>query len=288
MRRLSTAPRTLSVDAVTASIEVDVASVVATLVAFWNGEARPCRPLRGMGYTHAVEVVCSANVRRCIVQYSKHHAKPCVIAEGTESYDAPALYEALQRHYKGLWVPSRVDAALDFDHPEAFDIIAARLVKFALAREIKLDQRGDWERSVGRTLYVYSRESQTMIRLYEYNAHHGYGPPCRMEVEVKMKGRDRRLRVAELAPAEWLLLCPAAVDVLQGIGCQDERLVVSPGPAAPRTLDRDRAFLAATAWPAFLRLLAHHEGDFEGVFRDICNYRDETERTRALLAGAST
>ena len=288
MRRLATAPQTLSVDAVTASVDVDTASLVATLCGFWSGDAKPCRSLRGMGYSHAVEIVCNANIRRTVVQYSTHHSKPLVVAEGTETYDAPGLYEALQQHYRDAWAPSRVDAAWDIDHPEAFDLIAARLVKFALARDIKLDHRGDWERGKGRTLYVYSRESQTMIRLYEYRDHHGFGPSCRLEVEVKMKGRERRLRVAQLPPSQWILLCPAAVDVVQSIGTQVERLVVSPGPRPPSTLERDRAFLAATAWPAFLRLLEHHEGDFEAVFLDVLRYRDETDRTRALLTSGST
>lgn len=287
MQRLTTTPRTLSVDAVTASVDVDVASLVATLSAYFGGEARPCRPLRGMGYSHAVEIVCGANIRRAVVQYSAHHAKPCVTAEGTESYDAPALYEALQTHYKDLWVPSRADAALDLDHPEAFDVIAHTLLRYATERGITIDQRGDWERGTGRTLYLYSRESQCYVRLYQYRDCHGYGPACRLELEVKMRGRERRQRVARIAPAEWFALCPATLHVVTLLGIETERLVVTPGPRPPQTLDRDRAFLASVAWPAILRLINHHCGDFEAALRDVAIYRDETERTKLLLAGGS-
>lgn len=287
MKRLTTTPRHLSVDAVTASVDIDLASLVATLAAYWNGEPRPARPLRGMGYSHAVEIVCNASARRCVVQYSDHHAKPCVTAEGTETFDAPGLYDALQTHYRGLWAPSRADAALDLDHPEAFDLLAGVLVRFALDRGIAIDYRGDWERGKGRTLYLYSRSSQCYVRLYEYRDCHGYGPACRLELEVKMKGRERRLRVAELHPSSWFSLCPATVHVLQLLGMPDQPITVSPGPRPPSSLDKDRAFLAATAWPAFLRLLGHHQGDFEAVFRDVAAYRDETERTRRLLHSAT-
>lgn len=287
MKHLLTAPRALSVDAVTASVEVNCASVIANLAEFWQGDVRPCRPLRGMGFTHAAEVVCNANVRRCVVQYSRHHAHPCVTAEGTDTYDAPGLYEALQRHYKGVWVPSRVDPALDFDHPDAFDAINARLVEFAVARNIKLDQNGDWVRGKARTRYVYSRESQCFVRLYEYNAYHGYGPACRLELEIKLKGREKRLRLAAMDPAQWVLMCPATVDVMQGLGIDVTRMVVQPGPAPPPSLDRDRAFLAASAWPALLRLVAHHQGSFDDACRDVLAYREETERVRALITGAT-
>lgn len=288
MQAVIDAPRTLTVDAVTATVEVDAASLAATLIAYWNGEARNCRPLRGMGYTHAAEVLCRSNMRRCIVQYSNHHAHPCVTAEGTEDYDAPGLYEALQKHYDGIWVPSRVDAALDIDHPDAFDWCASKLVAFALDRGITIDYRGDWERGKGRTLYLYSRTSQCYLRLYEYAQYHGYGPACRLEVEVKMKGRERRLMVAAHHPSAWLRMCPAAVELLGRLGGQVDALTVSPGPRAPTSNERDLAFLASVAWPALLRLIAAHDGDMGEALCAVARYRDESERTRALLRGATT
>jgi hypothetical protein len=221
------------------------------------------------------------------VQYSNHHANPCVTAEGTEDYDAPGLYEALQTHYKGNWAPSRVDAALDIDHASAFDWLAARAVKFALARDITIDYRGDWDRGTGRTLYLYSRTSQCFLRLYQYRDHHGYGPACRLEVEVKMKGREKRLTVASHDPSAWLRMCPAAVDLLKALKGDIDYLTVSPGPRAPRTVERDLAFLSSVAWPALLRLITVHEGDMGEALNAVARYRDETERTKALLRGAS-
>lgn len=276
----------LSIDAVTATVRTNVQTLTNTLEAALGATAHPCRPLRGMGYTHAAELLTGdALGRRAVVQYGTAHEHPNVVAEGTSTFDAPALYEALCANFAGDWYPSRLDPALDFHDDAAFDVLARLLLDFAKARGIKIDQRGDWERGTGRTLYLYSRESQFFVRLYEYRAHHGYGPPCRLEVEIKLKGQDKRARLASMTPWDMLRSCPASHHVLTTIGVDLAPLKVSEGPRPPTTIERDLAFLSSTAFPALLRLVAHHGGVLDAALSAVFAYRDETARIRALITG---
>lgn len=289
MHPLKGTRRTLSIDAVTASVHGETVQELAPRLAkILRCEVYPARPPRGMGYSHAAELVHPDTLgRRCLIAYGEMHSKPCVMAEGTHKGDAPALYEALCLNYAGRWSPSRLDAALDFhDAPQAFDILARQLLDFALKRGITIDQLGDWERGKGRTLYLYSRTSRFYVRLYEYRQHHGHGPDCRLELEIKLKRQHERLALTERAPLEMLAMCPATFEVLRTLDLMGESIPVTMGPRAPCSLERDRAFLAATAYPALLRMIAHHAGAIEDAIRDVIAYREETERTRGLLVGS--
>lgn len=287
MNRLKGTSLTLSVDAVTASVEATTQELCDTLAAILGGSLHPTRAPHGYGYSHAAEIVHPDTMaRRVLVMHGKAHSKPCVFAEGTHEYDAPALYDALTTHYAGCWKPSRIDVALDLDHPEAFDIINGELVAFALERNIKLDQRGDWDRGHGRTRYLYSRVGNFFVRLYEYLDHHGHGPACRLELELKLKSKHRE-RLARMAPWEMLALCPATQHVVASLGLDLKPLPLSQGQRKPQSIERDLAFLASTPFPALMRLVAHHQGDYVTAFAALLDYRAETERTRALLAGAA-
>lgn len=278
---------TLSIDAVTASVEVDVQTLSDTLCGVLNATAHPCRPLRGMGYNHAAELLSGDHLgRRCVIQYGDSHSKPNVCAEGTSGYDAPAVYEALCTHFAGIWYPSRLDPALDFHDDAAFDLLARLLLDFAKKRNITIDYRGDWERGANRTLYLYSRDSQFYVRLYEYRAYHGYGPPCRLEVEIKLKGREKRARLTTLSPWELLCMCPASYMVIDTLGLDLAPIKVTQGPRPPTSNERDLAFLSSTAFPALIRLMGQY-GTAAGLVGAILDYRAETERTKRLLHGES-
>lgn len=282
---LRDARKTISIDAVTATVDLPVQTLSNRLAAALGGTVQPCRPLRGMGYSHAAELVHPDTMgRRCVIQYGSAHTKPNVVAEGTESYDAPALYETLCQNFAGKWLPSRLDPALDIHQDDAFDLVSPMLLEFAKSRGVTIDQRGDWERGHGRTLYLYSRESAFYVRLYEYRAHHGYGPPCRLEVEIKLKAKHRE-RLATLAPWEMLSLCPASQHVLNEIGVELPRLVLTAGPRPPSSVERDKAFLARTAWPALNRMIGHHLGDIEAAVLDVALYREQSAEIRAVLTG---
>ena len=289
MRTLATIQKALSIDAVTASVDTDVEILTRTLEKALGAQAWPCRPLRGMGYSHAAELLSGDQLgRRCVIQWGDAHSKPNVVAEGTDTFDAPALYEALCAHFTGIWYPSRLDPALDFHDDAAFDCLSKLLVAFAKQRGITIDQRGDWERGKGRTLYLYSRTSNFYLRLYEYRQHHGYGPECRLEVEIKLKGKDARADLAKRSPWEMLSMCPAAHEVLTSCSIDLPRIQVSQGPRPPSTVERDLAFLSSTAYPALMRLVGHHHGAIEAAILNVLDYRAETERTKLLLTSSGS
>lgn len=75
------------------------------------------------------------------------------------------LYD-LTRQFEGRLM--RADVKIDFLGAENFDSLAQTLISLADLKNIKLSQVGDWAlRKDGRTLYVGSRASVYMLRLYE-------------------------------------------------------------------------------------------------------------------------
>lgn len=284
MHPLANVPRRLSVDAVTASVESSLHRTVSLLNRALDTTEVPGRvPGRGYGYEHAVALVNPNTLaHRALVMHGSTHTKPCVHAQGTETADAPALYHALCDHFAGTWLPSRLDVALDFDHEQAFDLLAADAIAIATRKGLSLDQRGDWTRNTGRTLYVGSRTSAFYLRIYEYRDCHGYGFPCRLELEVKVKPKHRAA-LAAMPPWKVLHASPLVHELLTNLGLDMEREPLSPGQRKPESIERDLAFLASTAWPALLRLAAHHHGDIVSAWSAISDHRTETERTRELL-----
>jgi hypothetical protein len=276
-------PPKLSVDGVTASVDAKLERLVE---AFSVGLAAYPRTVRSLprGYDHAIEFAHSGTDRVLTrIEYGDRFPKPNVYAIGTEEYNSPETYRILAEQFPGRWLPSRIDVALDWDDDVAFDHINELLVKFALRSGIELDQKGDWERGVARTRYLYSRKGQFYLRLYEYRAHHGYGPLVRLELEIKLK-RDARARLADMHPWRMLYLCPATLHVLERLGLDDgPALTVTPGARAPQTIDRDLKFLANTAFPALVRLIAHQGGDMAAALNAIFCYRAEQDRDRAHL-----
>lgn len=84
----------------------------------------------------------------------------------------------------------RADIALDFDGAKYFKKIASDLVLLAKTKNLKTSTVGDWVQSVGgRTLYVGSRSSVFMIRLYEKYKQKGIytagEETIRLELEIK-------------------------------------------------------------------------------------------------------
>lgn len=84
----------------------------------------------------------------------------------------------------------RADVALDFDGADYFNSIAADLVDTAKTRRLKTSTVGDWiQQKEGRTLYVGSRTSVFMMRLYEKYKQKGIDThgeqTVRLELEIK-------------------------------------------------------------------------------------------------------
>lgn len=273
----------LSVDAVSSSVDLPLEVLVAELSVALQAEPRTCRPVNGgRGYQHAVELVDPATERRyCMVMYGSAHAKPHVYAQGTEEYDSPATYAALQSRCRDLWTPSRIDVALDFEDDLWFEVIQPELLQIALRRGAEIDQKGDWARGKSRTFYVGSRTSTFYVRLYEYRQHHGYGPAVRLEVEVKAKAKHRAA-IAAMHPADLLGACPVVQQLLAKLNVQIPRATLSQGAKPPSTVERDLAYLARQALPAFERVIAAL-GTEAAALEAVRAYAGETEAIRASI-----
>lgn len=123
----------------------------------------------------------------------------------------------------GVHQVTRVDAREDFVEAGLFDRVAAQLIGYAEGRGIKINQVGDWVRGQGRTLYLGSRSSPVMIRLYEKGYEIGIergGNPdhVRLEVEVKPKGQLARIAVSEWLPGQCFGAAKWVVEALERIG----------------------------------------------------------------------
>lgn len=104
----------------------------------------------------------------------------------------------LLRGLEGHRELTRADACEDFIEAGGFDRMAGYWMAFAKARGLKINQQGDWVRGIGRTLYVGSRSSPVMLRIYEKGHKEGGNPDWyRLEVEIKPKG------AARVAAAYW-------------------------------------------------------------------------------------
>lgn len=285
---LSNVPVSVSVDCVSATVLDDHEALCRKLGTLLGTSPFPGRPLPGLGYAHAAQLVTESNHVRALLMHGGQHDKPHVYAIGKEAYDSPALYEALRGSYEGRWLPSRLDLALDLDHPEAFDLVVPQFIAAATRRDMTLSQMGDWIRGKGRTLYVGARSSRSLIRVYEFNACHGYGPPCRIELQLRPKSSTREF-IATRTPTELLYSSDVINAVVTGLDLdlEVEAGPLSPGARPPTDLDRKLNWLALQALPSLLQVLAEEGGDPVALLDRIMLRKAEIEAQRALCRSAT-
>lgn len=108
---------------------------------------------------------------------------------------------------------TRADTSVDFDDGAGtFDRLAALCLAHADAASIKVDHMGDWHRAMdGRTLYLGSRKSAVMVRVYEKGIQLQQRNPgfeglfsrnlVRVEVQVRPE-KASRLQAAACDPLE--------------------------------------------------------------------------------------
>jgi hypothetical protein len=284
---LSTVRYTIQVDCVSASVDTDVQELVGNLNRSLGTSATPSRPLPGLGYNHAAQLVTEGNVCKALVMWGGQHDAPHVYAIGREAYDSPAVYEALQRAYNGAWRPSRLDLALDLWDADAFDLVVPQFIAYATKRDITLGQMGDWIRGKGRTLYVGAKASRSLIRIYEFDACHGYGAPCRIELQLRPRSKGR-IELAARSPADLLYSADAINVALSTLGMDvPQGTALSPGARPPDDLDRKLNWLAMQALPSMLKVLATVGGDPVGLLDAIMARAAEIETQRALCRDAA-
>lgn len=122
-----------------------------------------------------------------------------------------AASTAVAAAVRSRWVHevTRVDACQDFDQADAFQRLTDDAIGFAQDWGLKLRTDGDWITGEdGRTLYVGSRKSPAMLRIYEKGKQPQYALRedvsrnwVRAELETHPKGRQR-WESALVTPAE--------------------------------------------------------------------------------------
>lgn len=285
---LATMHRSISCDAISATVDAPLESLVHRLNAHLGTTAIPGRPLPGMAFEHAAQLVNPDTLApRALVMSGSHHSKPHVYAIGTEKYDSPAVYEAITHHYTDRWTPARLDLALDFWHPEAFDLVVPQFIAYATRRDITLGHMGDWTRNKARTLYVGAKSSRQLIRVYEYKQHHGHGADCRIELQLRPKSTNKAF-VASRTPVELLYSADAINCVVSTLGLDiPQAHPMSPGTRPPADLDRKLNWLAAQALPSMLQVLASVGGDPVGLLTAIMERKAEIDRQREMCRGSA-
>lgn len=106
-------------------------------------------------------------------------------ATGDNSPEAAHFLRQLGEHRV-----TRADVCLDYCQSGFFDQVVTKLLAFALNRGIKVNQQGDWERGIARTLYLGSRSSTVQLVVYEKGFQMKADPNwVRIEVRCYPKGQ---------------------------------------------------------------------------------------------------
>lgn len=183
--------------------------------------------------------------RLCSVRFGGQNGTPFVECKGSI---APVVADLLRRKFEHR--PARLDASLDV----AGDNLFGRYVRLSkrLARKHRMAWRpdGDWiTPDAGRTFYLGSRSSESMLRVYEKGleiaAREGRAPTdaerrlVRCEVEFKPQKSPAKIAARSIEPRDLFALSDALVEFSQGaFGIALERINVRER----RESDHDRAF----------------------------------------------
>lgn len=138
----------------------------------------------------------------------------------------------------------RADSCLDVVEENFFNVLSGFLIEFAEKHDLKLNYLGDWARGKSRTLYVGSRQSAYMIRLYEKGWKEGGDHNwVRLESEVKPKGRASRIRASSMSAEELLWSSKWGAKALEGFGWDAVKSKSVGAPYKPSDEERARLFL---------------------------------------------
>lgn len=146
---------------------------------------------------------------------------------------------------RGTWPDhsvSRADIAIDFNEAGAFESLHTLGVTIAKEFGLKIRRAGDWDLNQdGRTLYIGSRQSVLMIRIYEKGIERQkagvVSAPStwvRFELEVKPAKSDGKRKAATMEPYEFFgasKACRYVAEVLSGRDLNPVRLHTQNRPA---------------------------------------------------------
>lgn len=213
-------------DAFAATIECDQGDMVDYLTyKFDLSESRGCPPR--YGYEQARQIYRGDRILATVYWGS--------VAGGThvrhEGDLASLLRQYLVEYYTSRKLdmyPTRIDSRLDLFDEGLFDTMARCLTSYAEENGLKIGQMGDWVRGRERTLYIGSRQSELMVRLYEKGQREKLDPNwIRYEVEFKPKKRDQRVASLDLS-AQDILNLRWSGDFLNSVGLSNTGITEYP------------------------------------------------------------
>ncbi len=168
----------------------------------------------------------------------------------------------------------RADVCEDYDEPDAFDILSSMMLNIADSHRLKVTHYGDWHRGEsGRTLYIGSRQSPVMARLYEKGleqrskeiAPNASRDWVRLEIEVKPKRHDARKRLAGLQPDEFMACSPWTREVARCLFETSLEAITGLG-TIKRMSDDERALAALVKqYGGLLQRLESSEGSWQNL-----------------------
>jgi len=211
--------------------------------------------------------------RLLLISRGGDHVKDVTSLQSTGK-NAPALAQALSA-WGGAHLPSRVDSAIDWDEEGLFDSLANCAIQFAKERGIYISTPGNWPQGKERTLYIGSRNSPLMIRLYEK----GYEQQkrgdenaslnwVRFEVEVKYPKAKQRTELSKLTPSQCFQLGWVS-DLCKRFMFDVEQI---PMPSSYKT-------------PEFDRTLRHVQKQYKALFERLDTQCESAEQFKAILLG---
>lgn len=141
----------------------------------------------------------------------------------------------------------RADIAVDFDEPGVFDDLTRLLISTSQSHRLKKTCVGDWispSDPKGRTLYIGSRQSPVMARLYEKGKTLVDQRPdlARLEIEIKPKRLAARRQYLTLSARDLAFCCSWSTSLFTSLsGVSYESSALPPG-TVHRDTDHHRAF----------------------------------------------
>lgn len=174
----------LRFDAFVFRVELDIA-IVCQLFEFLGFSLPPGSAKFGYRYAYELEL---GGLKHGLIQYGGDSVGTGVYVQVMGSHAGRVRDSVLSAGWSGYLI--RADIALDFNGAKYFKKISTDLVQLAKTKNLKTSTVGDWVQSVGgRTLYVGSRTSAFMVRLYEKYKQKGVDTngeeTIRLELEIK-------------------------------------------------------------------------------------------------------
>lgn len=239
-------------------------------------EELPRSPIRN--YPFAIALKSSPTETVCTVAYGGKNGGCHVLVTGEPSDLAASKLRGLNPHI------SRCDVAMDFAGEGLFDKLTRRALKWAKQNGIIYNQKGRWNDSEARTLYLGSPSSRVMVRIYEKGWERTEkGDPSdlnwvRVEVQLRPNDSTEKHHVGTL-DAEGVIASTWATDLYAFLGIAKlirEKSFRSKKPLSDTEIWRIRL---AKTYGKGINLWVQEAGSLEAFFTQFVEFYDRPTPT---------